>query len=79
MGSGAGKVMEMDWGNILMTLTSAGLFGLIGFVWRFSHQVTKMQQELTDLSRRIRNIESDLDKAKDRMYSIVKSKTEFLK
>lgn len=71
--------MEMDWGNILMTLTSAGLFGLIGFVWRFSHQVTKMQQELTDLSRRIRNIESDLDKAQDRMYSMVKSKTELLR
>ena len=71
--------MDMDWGTSLMTVTSAGVFGLFGFVWRFRHQVTKMQQELTDLSRRIRNIESDLDKAQDRMYSIVKSKTEFLK
>ena len=70
--------MEMDWGNILMTLTSAGLFALIGFVWRFSHQVTKMQQSLTDIERRVRNIEGDLDKAQDRMYSMVKSRTEFL-
>ncbi|QDP48634.1 MAG: hypothetical protein Unbinned97contig1000_19 [Prokaryotic dsDNA virus sp.] len=70
--------MLMDWENILMTLTSAGLFGLIGFVWKFSHQVTKMQQSLTDIERRVRNIEGDLDKAQDRMYSMVKSRTEFM-
>tara|TARA_R110000787_G_scaffold11478_1_gene38028 strand:+ start:282 stop:497 length:216 start_codon:yes stop_codon:yes gene_type:complete len=71
--------MEFDFNNILMTLTSAGLFALIGFVWKFSHQVTKMQQSLTDIERRVRNIESDLDKAQDRMYSMVKNKTDTFK
>ena len=71
--------MTMDWANILMTLTSAGLFGLIGFVWRFSHKVTQMQQSLTDIERRVRGVEMEIDKTSDRMYSMVKNKTDTYK
>tara|TARA_R110000737_G_scaffold242413_2_gene253673 strand:+ start:365 stop:580 length:216 start_codon:yes stop_codon:yes gene_type:complete len=71
--------MTMDWSNVLMTLTSAGLFGLIGFVWRFSHKITQMQQSLTDIERRVRGVEMEIDKTSDRMYSMVKNKTDTYK
>lgn len=71
--------MELDFSNILMTLTSAGFFALIGFVWRFSHKVTQIQQSLSDLERRLRNVEAEIDKTSDRMYSMVKNKTDTFK
>ena len=55
--------MTIDWIDILVTVLTAGVFSLIGFVWKFSHKVTKMEQTLSDNKRRIKNMEEDHDKA----------------
>ena len=70
--------MTIDWIDILVTVLTAGVFSLIGFVWRFSHKVTKMEQTLLDNQRRIKNMEDDHDKAMDRIYSMNKQRSEFL-
>ena len=66
--------MESYWVEVLVGLLTAGVFSLIGFVWKFSHKVTRMDEEQRNLSRRIRDMEQDHDKAMDRMYSIAKSR-----
>tara|TARA_R110002074_G_scaffold381731_2_gene561011 strand:- start:261 stop:494 length:234 start_codon:yes stop_codon:yes gene_type:complete len=70
--------MTVDWMDIVVTVLTAGVFSLIGFVWRFSHKVTKMEQTLLDNQRRIRNMEADHDKAMDRLYSMNKQRSEFI-
>ena len=70
--------MTIDWVDIAITILTTGLFALIGFVWRFSHKVTKMENDLHNLQRRIQRLERDHDKVMDRMYSIAKSRSEFL-
>ena len=70
--------MQLDWIDIAVTILTAGLFALIGFVWKWSHKVTKMEQTLLDNQRRIRNMEEDHDKAMDRIYSMNKQRSEFL-
>ena len=69
--------MTIDWVDIAITILTTGLFALIGFVWRFSHKVTRHEQDITDMKRRIRKMESDHDKVLDKMYSIVKSRGDF--
>ena len=70
--------MTIDWIDILVTVLTAGVFSLIGFVWKFSHKVTKMEQTLSDNQRRIKNMEADHDKAMDRLYSMNKQRSEYL-
>ena len=70
--------MTIDWVDIAITILTTGLFALIGFVWRFSHKVTKMENDLHNLQRRTQRLEKDHDKVMDRMYSIAKSRSEFL-
>ncbi len=70
--------MTIDWVDIAITILTTGLFALIGFVWRFSHKVTKMENDSHNLQRRIQRLEKDHDKVMDRMYSIAKSRSEFL-
>jgi len=70
--------MTIDWVDIAITILTTGLFALIGFVWRFSHKVTKMENDLDNNIRRIQRMEKDHDKVMDRMYSIAKSRSEFL-
>ena len=70
--------MTIDWVDIAITILTTGLFALIGFVWRFSHKVTKMENDLNNNIRRIQRMEKDHDKVMDRMYSIAKSRSEFL-
>ena len=70
--------MTIDWVDIAITILTTGLFSLVGFVWRFSHKVTKMENDLTNLQSRIRKMERDHDKVMDRMYSLAKSRSEFL-
>ena len=70
--------MTIDWVDIAITILTTGLFALIGFVWRFSHKVTKMENDLDNNIRRIQRMEKDHDKGMDRMYSIAKSRSEFL-
>jgi hypothetical protein len=69
--------MTTDWVNIIVTLLSAGLFALLGFVWRWSHKVTAMERDIADNKRRIRKMEADHDKVMDKMYSIVKQSNHF--
>ena len=66
--------MEINWVDIAVTLLTAGLFSLVGFVWKFSHKITRMEKEQESISRRVRNMELEHDKVMDRMYSIVKSR-----
>ena len=70
--------MNIDWVDIAITILTTGLFALIGFVWRFSHKVTTMENDLNNLQSRIRKMERDHDKVMDRMYSLAKSRSEFL-
>jgi len=70
--------MVIDWVDIAMTVLTTGFFALIGFVWRWSHKVTKMENDLNNNIRRIQRMEKDHDKVMDRMYSIAKSRSEFL-
>ena len=70
--------MTIDWVDIAVTLLTTGLFALVGFVWRWSHKVTSMEKDIVDMKRRIRKMETDHDKVMDRMYSIAKSRSEFL-
>ena len=70
--------MTIDWVDIAVTLLTTGLFALVGFVWRWSHKVTSMEKDIADMKRRIRKMETDHDKVMDRMYSIAKSRSEFL-
>ena len=70
--------MTIDWVDIAITILTTGFFSLIGFVWKFSHKVTKMENDLDNNIRRIQRMEKDHDKVMDRMYSIAKSRSEFL-
>ena len=54
--------MEVNWVDIAVTLLTAGVFSLIGFVWRFSHKITRMEQQQENISRRVNNMEIDHDK-----------------
>tara|TARA_R110001583_G_scaffold31062_3_gene106745 strand:- start:8391 stop:8609 length:219 start_codon:yes stop_codon:yes gene_type:complete len=69
--------MQIDWTSIAITILTTGFFSLVGFVWRYSHKVTKMENDIHNLQRRIQRLEKDHDKVMDRMYSIAKSRGEF--
>jgi hypothetical protein len=68
--------MLIDWMDVLMTVLTTGVFALIGFVWRFSHKVTQMNQSQADLERRVRSMELEIDKTSDKLYSVVRSRSE---
>ena len=70
--------MTIDWVDIAVTITTTGLFALIGFVWKWSHKVTNLQQQIEEHQRRIKELESDQDKAMDRLFSMNKQRGEFL-
>ena len=64
--------------DIAVTILTTGVFSLIGFVWRYSHKVTQMEQQLNELTSRVRKMERDHDKVMDRVYSLAKSRSEFV-
>jgi hypothetical protein len=70
--------MNIDWMDIAISLLSAGLFALVGFVWRFSHKVTSIEKDLSNLKRRTQKMEADHDKVMDRMYSIAKDRASLM-
>lgn len=70
--------MTVDWIDIAITILTTGFFSLIGFVWRYSHKVTALEKDVADNKRRVKKMETDHDKVMDRMYSIAKSRSEFL-
>ena len=70
--------MTIDWIDIAVTVLTAGVFALIGFVWKWSHKVTHMEQKIEDNQRRIKGLESDNDKVSDRLFSMNKQRGEFL-
>lgn len=70
--------MEIDWIDIAVTITTTALFALIGFVWRWSHKVTNLDQKIDECRERIRKMERDHDKVMDRVYSLAKSRSEFV-
>tara|TARA_R100000234_G_scaffold97222_1_gene65557 strand:- start:708 stop:995 length:288 start_codon:yes stop_codon:yes gene_type:complete len=70
--------MQLDWIEIAVTILTTGLFSLIGFVWKFSHKVTQMEQQLSELTSRVRKMERDHDKVMDRVYSLAKSRSDFV-
>ena len=70
--------MTVDWIDIAITILTTGFFSLIGFVWKYSHKVTVLEKDVEDNKRRVKKMETDHDKVMDRMYSIAKSRSEFL-
>ena len=70
--------MTIDWVDIAITILTAGLFALIGFVWRWSHKVTGIEKDIQDHKRRLRNMEDDHEKVMDRMYSIAKDRASLM-
>jgi len=70
--------MQVDWIDIAITVLTTGFFSLIGFVWKFSHKVTQMEQQLNELTSRVRKMERDHDKVMDRVYSLAKSRSDFV-
>ena len=70
--------MTVDWIDIAITILTTGFFSLIGFVWRYSHKVTVLEKDVEDNKRRIKKMETDHDKVMDRIYSMAKSRSEFL-
>jgi len=70
--------MTIDWIDIVITILTTGVFSLIGFVLRFSHKVTQMEEKLNELKSRVRKMETDHDKVMDRVYSLAKSRHEFM-
>ena len=70
--------MTIDWVDIAITILTTGLFALVGFVWRFSHKVTKLEQDYESIKSRLRRMEGEHDKVMDRVYSLAKSRTEFM-
>ena len=70
--------MTIDWIDIAITILTTGFFSLIGFVWRYSHKVTALEKDVADNKRRVKKMETDHDKVMDRIYSMAKSRSEFL-
>ena len=70
--------MTVDWIDIAITILTTGFFSLIGFVWRYSHKVTVLEKDVEDNKRRVKKMETDHDKVMDRIYSMAKSRSEFL-
>ena len=70
--------MTVDWVDIAITILTAGLFALIGFVWRWSHKVTGIEKDIQDHKRRLRSMENAHEKVMDRMYSIAKDRASFM-
>tara|TARA_R100001015_G_C4630932_1_gene193000 strand:- start:2888 stop:3148 length:261 start_codon:yes stop_codon:yes gene_type:complete len=73
--------------DILMTVVSTALFGLIGFVWKISHKISNLEKtvdtlhkmqsrDVTDLRKDIDMICANMDKNREwttnRMMSIAK-------
>ena len=66
--------MTIDWIDIVVTVLTAGVFALIGFVWKWSHKVTSMEKDVSANKNRLQKMEADHDKVMDRMYSIAKDR-----
>jgi len=53
--------MTIDWIDIVITILTTGVFSLIGFVWRFSHKVTQMEEKLNELKSKIIDFTKNFD------------------
>ena len=70
--------MTIDWMDIAVTISTTGIFALIGFVWRWSHKVTSIEKDVLEHKKRIQKLEEDHDKVMDRMYSIAKDRAKLM-
>ena len=70
--------MTIDWIDVVVTISTTGLFALIGFVWRCSHKVTSIEKDVLAHKKRIEKMEQDHDKVMDRMYSIAKDRAKLM-
>ena len=64
--------------QVLLALVTAGVVGVIGAMWRFAHKVTRLENESKVLRGRIQRMESEHDKVMDRLYSVAKSRGDFI-
>jgi hypothetical protein len=70
--------MTIDWMDVAVTILTAALFALVGFVWRWSHKVTAMEKDIISHKKRLDRMEADHDKVMDRMYSIAKDRASLM-
>ncbi|QDP45919.1 MAG: hypothetical protein Tp1125DCM238401_32 [Prokaryotic dsDNA virus sp.] len=66
--------MTIEWTAIAVPLLTASLLGLVGFVWKWSHKVTRLEQQCSTLKSKVLKLEADHDKVMDKMYSMIKSR-----
>tara|TARA_R100000008_G_scaffold85594_1_gene75944 strand:- start:383 stop:595 length:213 start_codon:yes stop_codon:yes gene_type:complete len=66
--------MTIEWGEILVAILTTSLLGLVTFVWRCSHRVALLEQNIRHLSNKVKQMEIEHDKVLDRMYSIAKER-----
>jgi ferritin-like protein len=64
--------------QVLLALVTAGVVGVIGAMWRFAHKVTRLENESKALRGRIQRMEVEHDKVMDRLYSVAKSRGDFI-
>ena len=62
----------------LLAWVTAGGVGVIGAMWRFAHKVTRLENESKALRGRIQRMEGEHDKVMDRLYSVAKSRGDFI-
>jgi len=64
--------------QVLLALVTAGVVGVIGAMWRFAHKVTRLENESKALRGRIQRMEGEHDKVMGRLYSVAKSRGDFI-
>ena len=70
--------MDLMIPQVLLALVTAGVVGVIGVMWRFAHKVTRLENESKALRGRIQRMEGEHDKVMDRLYSVAKSRGDFI-
>ena len=51
--------------ELAVSVIGAGLFGLVGFVWKISHKITKHEGEQSQLRREVDYLQKKIDRIRD--------------
>jgi outer membrane murein-binding lipoprotein Lpp len=64
--------------ELLLSLSVAAIAALAGIVWKFGIKISQLDTQARHLKNRIGRLESDHDKVMDRLYSVAKSRGDFV-